>query len=440
MDTKIINIFVASNPNFENKGDASILFATVNAFKKIHPACHISLYSPRAKYDSQWDAGFDEVIDAYKNKNKWGKYAWRLVLSKLPVALFDLTLRWVTRNTFPLLMHKDVWNAFRLADLVLVGLNGTYTSMFSSHKNILAMIGDSGVIGNSYWIWASRLFGKSVALFGASTEPSPWKLQRKVTSHALNQASVLTVREPYSVEYMKSIGVTKDIYLCADLAFLTPTLQLPNDFSEKVTEFQGSNLLIGFSISSRVARLWFPNNPDGFENMVEAFCKICTALHKKLNAKILFVPHSVGPSTGSDDRIAATRIFEVLNSPEWIWNIRDDLDPRIARGLIGKCDVFLGCRTHSVIHALSQKVPSIVMNSTPNRARGIIGSLLGNETWVYAEQYNNEKLMNLIFKLIEERNIYFSPTYENELNTMKKAALKAALLASQTISSEKIND
>ena len=98
---------------------------------------------------------------------------------------------------------------------------------------------------------------------------------------------------------------------------------------------------------------------------------------------ILLIPH-VSPLDGTtynNDYIFLHKIFDQLGDFNGRLKIMDDgLNAMQTKYVISKCKFFIGTRLHSVIAALSAKVPTICL-SYSNKGQGIISQVFGDDSW-----------------------------------------------------------
>ena len=86
------------------------------------------------------------------------------------------------------------------------------------------------------------------------------------------------------------------------------------------------------------------------------------AIHNQ-GVNVAFLAHSTDTGISKNDDLSVINsIHELLGSNFEKFPVLDaDNDPRLARALIAESDVFVGCRFHSMIAALSQAVPTVTI-------------------------------------------------------------------------------
>ena len=94
------------------------------------------------------------------------------------------------------LITEEVWDAYCKSDVILVGLNGTFTTMKGYG-------GIKGFSKNFYSIALSKSLGKKVVIYAASIEPFSNHFWEKVGKYIINHVDLITLREMGSLQYLK---------------------------------------------------------------------------------------------------------------------------------------------------------------------------------------------------------------------------------------------
>lgn len=419
----MVNILIAVNPSFYNKGDASILRGTEKAFAESisQQEYRIVLLSQNADYDKKW-AKTIGILNFYNPKDTRIMKAIRNCVIRRPLLVAcDILFRQITKNLFRGFICRNVWSELKMCDVVLVGLNGTFTPLY----------GIGGFCLNIYWTLIGKWLGKKVVVFGASTEPTNNVFLQRVTRFVMNKVDLITLRESFSQSYLNRLGVKTKMFVTSDLAFLLDKEEIENNLKEKIEKFRtDKGLIIGMTVSQSASSWLFPSSKDPVGDFAREYARILDWLIQKYNAGILFIPHSVTPT---DDRIISRRVYEHSKYKSNILDIQEDLDPGCLKSIIEFSDIFIGARTHSVISALTLKIPSIVLAASHFRPKGIIGQVLGSDKWVYEGEFDNEKLLGLIEELISDRDEYFDETFDEKLKYVESMALLNASLTLKEI-------
>ena len=108
---------------------------------------------------------------------------------------------------------------------------------------------------------------------------------------------------------------------------------------------------------------------------------------------VLLVPHQIYPgdfaglspeilrSFDGDDRVAAESILERLDNPSGVFVLRGELSPAEFKGVLKRCEIFLGGRMHAVLGALSAGTPAAIVQYS-HKAAGTMEMLnLADYVW-----------------------------------------------------------
>ncbi|PHQ36752.1 polysaccharide pyruvyl transferase family protein [Rhodopirellula bahusiensis] len=224
-----------------------------------------------------------------------------------------------------------------------------------------------------------------VAIWGASIGPfsdSP-DFESQMKRH-LSQLTGVFVRESFSADYLKSIGVEANVRQVADPAFLLK----PTAPSEQIQELVKDDP-IGVNLSPLVAKKFRSSSKMPWEITpadLEVFIGFCVDFLYKLlretDASIVLVPHVMSKHVGSDDLFLMERILEKVTASdrERITLIPPTLNAAQSKWIIGKCRVFVGARTHSTIASIGSGVPTLSLGYSL-KARGLNQDVFDTQDW-----------------------------------------------------------
>lgn len=384
----MVKVFIFTNPGFENKGDAAILIGTFKSLKSSLKEIQITLFSSDPEFDSK-RCDFDLFV--LKSSKFLGRYEKLFfipqhILASIVYRVFGLRLKWI--------LKRDLWEAFRQADIVLVGLNDCFTLTY----------GVQPFLFNCYGIFFAWLLGKARILYGGAIGEFHKTAWKPLAKFVLSKLHLITLREEISYNNLKLLNVNNvPSYVTADLGFLIDTA--PEKRIKDIMAASGvrgsGNPLVGVSVSRRISHWAFPfitDSEEKYRKFISVMAKVIDYLIESKSANILFVPHSIasGFNLDREDRIAAQDVYQLLKRKENAKVIDIECSPEELKGIIGKCALFVGARTHAVINALSMCVPSVALSYT-HKTEGIVGKMLGQEKWVY--DIKQLDLDSLVFKI-----------------------------------------
>ncbi|MFA4906362.1 MAG: polysaccharide pyruvyl transferase CsaB [Candidatus Margulisiibacteriota bacterium] len=212
----------------------------------------------------------------------------------------------------------------------------------------------------------AKMLGKKVFVFAASIGPITKSYNRFLTKRVLDQVDIITVRDLHSFNFVKSLHLKNPrVVETADPAFLlTP---LPVRSITRPT--------IGVCIREM--------------RSVHNLAKALDQFAKEIKARVVIIPfqpeRDLGPSR---------KLKEHLLVPAEI--VEDKLSPREMLGMISQMDLLVGMRLHSLIFAVSSKVPAVGLSYDPK-----VASFLDEVSLPYlsAEDINPGELLLLMRQL-----------------------------------------
>jgi len=121
--------------------------------------------------------------------------------------------------------------------------------------------------------------------------------------------------------------------------------------------------------------------------------RLVNHLVQSCGVHVLFLPHCTGPTSRLDDRRVARAVLRHANASEGTARILDKAyDARILKGLIKRCSLLIGERTHSLISAISNGTPFVCLgNLSDKRTTEIIGTMCEAGDLVYDLTAPNEE-------------------------------------------------
>jgi colanic acid/amylovoran biosynthesis protein len=256
---------------------------------------------------------------------------------------------------------------------------------------------------------------------------------------SLNLAKVVIVREELSAEIIKKMNIkSKNIFIRADCAFALdaiPAEQADRILFEEGIKLDQSKTVVGFSMSSLMEKA-IPHYTLVMAYLVEH-------LKEELGAEILMVPHVAHPEwLGKDDRSAQNAVLKLLNDASDIHVICGEYNPMELKGIIAKTDLFIGCRMHSCIAALSSGVPTLALGWS-HKYRGIMKEV-GLDRYVvdrWDEQLEvvENDLMQRVKEMHRQRTEVIGVLKERSKDA-ERSALDAAKLAMEYLGIQIKND
>lgn len=384
----------------QNKGDAALRLGGLPSLKEQIPDADFTIASLFPEIDSK----------IYKD--------WRVIRAiDSPAKAIDSVIRCSLWNIISSglgsksgitqrLIDTDVLRDYAKSDMVL-DISG---------DSISEVTGFYGTIYHLLHVWMGLALKKPTIVYAQSV--GPFNYTKPFAKYLLNNVDLITLRGKVSYDYLKKIGINEPpMYLTADLAFL---MEPASDarIEEILSEYNkiDNAPLVGISVSNLITRYY-----GSYQEFVKLMANITDYIIEDLKASVVFIPHVTGPKKENDDRLVGEDIFNLCENKDKIIQITDDNTPQEMKGIIGRCDLFIGARMHACIGALSMCVPTI--NISYHHKSNEIMAMFGLEDNVISG--TNLNYDNLIFRINDTwtRKKEIKSNLDSELNSIKQQAM-----------------
>ncbi|MDJ0922064.1 MAG: polysaccharide pyruvyl transferase family protein [Henriciella sp.] len=267
------------------------------------------------------------------------------------------------------------------------------------------------------------LWGASVGPFDKDPEFKPIMLEH------LKGLSGIFVRETLTQAYLRDNGVSDNVHLVADPAFLMKPVE-PEDADVRALVDGGD--VIGINVSPLVAR--FSDLGGDLDAWRARTVEMIVSVAEAFKRPVLLVPHVGAPKPGDDDFAFLESVHALTKdkTSQSVSIVPHGLSGPEMKWLIGHCHVFAGARTHSTIAGLSSCVPTFSM-SYSIKAMGINQDLFGHHDFCKSvAKLPVETFVDCIGRMIDERDD-ISAHLEQKMVEMKAGALRGGQLLAEMI-------
>jgi colanic acid/amylovoran biosynthesis protein len=247
------------------------------------------------------------------------------------------------------------------------------------------------------------LLEKDLVLLPQTLGPFKNEISKLLAKHIINTAKCVYSRD---FKYRESneidlCGIRKKIEFCPDVGFM---LEPDYSFAERIVEDLKSKPIIGVNISGLLMMGGY-NRKNMFKLLSDYHkltLQIINLFVGKHNAKVLLIPHVYG-NTGESDVLAIKRVIAETgnNACDNLVAILDEVDHYKIKGLIGKCDFFVGARMHACIAGLSQNVPTVGL-AYSDKFKGVF-EVFGNGLTIDLREHREDEVIRLIELLFQRR-------------------------------------
>jgi colanic acid/amylovoran biosynthesis protein len=422
-------IFLAEEVPSLNKGEAAILLGLCKTLSDNVGEHELYLFSRSPKVDQQRYGPTVTVVGVKLDlpNSRWGRALRRLHIFAhcVQLVIWGCLCR-LLRQAAHSLVDEGLWTTYANADLILCGHDNTLAGSTISPWHIGTLL-------------FAKLAGKPIAVCAGSIGPFGTRLTVWLAKYLFARWDLITLRDSDSYEYCRKLGLANDrTYLTADVAFLLEPA--PKEECERILVASGitrDRPIIGLTVvrGSRVFEYAFSaSHPhlegDAKEELhTQVIASLVEYLLERLHVFVVFVPHCIGPGL-NDDRLVARKVSEKLRQNGGVWLLEEEYTPAQLKGLAGLFDLFIGERTHSVVNALSMRVPSIAISyPEDHRTYGTVGELLGQEQLLYdIRELDEASLCAVVERCWERRGQIRAALGDIMPKIEKKAQFNGALI------------
>lgn len=220
----------------------------------------------------------------------------------------------------------------------------------------------------------AKLMRKKVMCYAQGIGPITDPVSRSLAGTIVGSLDRITVRDLHSYNELKALGIRADlIQITAD-----PAVDLEQSSEERTTaimEDEGvtqpfvvvslrrwghykSNWL-PVSFYTKASR-WPAGHAESFQRFLGDMARLADHIVFDLKAQVLFLPMSPGGDQGDD--IVAEAALLMMKQRESAAALRGKYHPSELKALLGKAELVVGLRTHSVILACSAGTPAVAIS------------------------------------------------------------------------------
>ncbi|MDD3693270.1 MAG: polysaccharide pyruvyl transferase family protein [Oscillospiraceae bacterium] len=336
-------VFLYNHGGAKNHGCEALVRTTIKVLGGAD-----TLYSQRPHEDAAY--GLDKLINVKLEGRVYKKYRFNHFRLKLQSMIAG------NINGYGRFMYRNILNDAACGDVYL-SIGGDNYCCGSFYKN-LAFLNEALSRNNKTVLW------------GCSIEPE--LLKNPEICGDLKRYALITARESITYNALIDAGIDKNTHLIPDTAFTldAENSKLPVEFVENNTiGINLSPLIIGCESRAGVTM-------DNFKGLIRHILDT-TDMH------IALIPHVVWDF--NDDRQPLGELYREFESTGRVALIGDCSCMEL-KGVIGRCRMFIGARTHSTIAAYSSCVPTLVVGYSV-KSRGIAKDIFGtHENYVVPVQ------------------------------------------------------
>lgn len=276
--------------------------------------------------------------------------------------------------------------AVRSSDLVILGGGGLLQDYWPTPAEDFLTPWQGGLYTYLALPVLAALTNRPFFLYAIGVGPLATEEGRELTRVAFALARGATVRDPESLDLLRSIGIPREslqgVEIAADPAFDLPAARLAPDLGLPAE---------GGPVLGVVLRPWnFSRDRSG-----EWEAEVGRALDRlvaEAGARIVFLPFDAR-AEGEDDAALQDRVRRGMAAGGRTSRLAAGLPPGELAGALSRCDLVLAMRYHAALFALSAGVPTVGLAYDPKLAALMDGAGLGEsclppERWTEPELFD----------------------------------------------------
>lgn len=234
-------------------------------------------------------------------------------------------------------------------------------------KTELLIIGGGGFLSDwqgrrviFQWLWPAvlmKIFKKKVMLYAVGVGPISTGFGKFLTKFFLNRfVDAITARDSISKEWLQKAGVKKAVYVTADPAvLLEPAGQERINEIFKKEGIEDAQTMIAITPCPIFSNeKYWGKQKERFEKFKKLWIKIIDDIILKLDAVVVIIPMQF-PS----DREFALKLAEKVEHKHRVKVIEHEYTPQETAGIIGRMDMLIGMRLHSLILSADMGIPMV---------------------------------------------------------------------------------
>lgn len=304
----------------------------------------------------------------------------------------------------------QVLSAIKNSDIVLSG-GGTLLQNGTSTRSLLYYLG---------LIKVAKLFRKKVMLYANGIGPVTGGLNQRLVSSVINTVDVITLREKLSEADLRSIGVSNpNVTVTADAAFKL----------ESIDDEKAEELLIAEGFEERgkervgvSVRAW--SKAKYGDDYISKLAKACDNIADE-GKEIIFIPMQY-----PNDIAVSKKVSSMMKNKSYILTKR--YTPAEMLGIVGRVDVMVSMRLHTLIFAAVKNIPMVGIIYDPKIEYYLKELNMPEGGDVRKEKIDSDKITKITFDIFENMDKY-KRVLESKADIMKSKADENDVLLSQQL-------
>ena len=257
--------------------------------------------------------------------------------------------------------------------------------------------------------WTALLIKGTMVQLPQTYGPFNSPAARWLARFLMKRSSLVIARDRTSQRVAQElIGIGREVMLSPDVAFSLAARPPVELVLEPRDDHQEAGKAIGINVNGLMYRGGYSrNNMFGLKMDYPGFLRrLLMELLEESGGDLWLIPHTYAAKGDVESDPEAS--VELRNSlpdhlRERVRIVMGEHDPHAVKGIIGRCDFFIGSRMHSCIAALSQAVPCVGV-AYSMKFRGVFESV-GMADWVVdGREVDDDEAVRHVMNLYRLRN------------------------------------
>ena len=241
---------------------------------------------------------------------------------------------------------------------------------------------------------AKRLNVKTT-LWAVGVENIRYDDSKKALRDALDGVDLITVRDSYSKQVLRGIGIEKEVKVVTDPAVLlaNPKVRESKDISPPPK--------VMISVRHWFSKGEFIENPEANETFIKSLGAAADYLVERYSARIDFVP--LRTTSYDDDRVVARQVVSCMKHGDSVRVLSSAPGVDEFAGMVDQYSLVIGMRLHSLILATAAGLPVIGLEYMP-KVRAYMESIDQGDYSLDLEAVTSDRLVALIEDTFDHYN------------------------------------
>ena len=273
--------------------------------------------------------------------------------------------------------------------------------------------------------------GKPIVLWGASVGPFDGNPHAEAAfSAVLKRLALITVREPETIRYLATLGITDNVVAVADPAFLMAAAPAEDPEIQPWLPRPGKRT-IGLNLSP-LSIFYQTGSRQRGHDLAEQHATTLAELISRHDSDILLIPHVISPhAKGDDDPSYLSAVYERLPAAcrQRVRLLPNHLGAMRTKTILAACTAVVAARMHCAIGALSSNTPTLFLSYSA-KAVGMCEFVYGNHDFVLPVDSDQPVLLDHISRLLNRQDALRRHLESRQADFQAKALAAGTALAS----------